>query len=168
MSRWPGQRIGGVVGAGQHTQNRITGKPGSLTGNVERPASKRGRDAQHAAALVAQRLEAGKIIGGMHGRQFASAGWCCIADIQLFHQSGHVHQIAHPAFGLRAFGMTACRHGLNPVTHRGRQCRLAGGVPETGFGHIEGSVAHGRLLRAGRRCQCRQAVLPSRAEFCRR
>ncbi len=127
------QRIGVIQFSLQHRFHRRAGQPGGKTGDFITARPQRRLFAEHAAAVIAYRLEALQITVGMDPPQVRKARRRRAAQRQLRRQPGDIHQVFHPPFGLRRFGMTAAGGWLYPPAHRQRHCVQPGTVPETTF-----------------------------------
>ena len=127
------QRIGVIQLPLQHRFHRRTGQPGGKTGNFITARPQRRLFAEHAAAVIAYRLEALQIAVGVDPPQVLKARRRRAAQRQLRRQPGDIHQVFHPPFGLWRFSMTAAGGRLYPTAHRQRHRVQAGTVPETTF-----------------------------------
>ena len=127
------QRIGIIQLPLQHRFHRRTGQPGGKTGDFITARPQRRLFAEHAAAVIADRLEALQIAVGVDPPQVLKARRRRAAQRQLRRQPGDVHQVFHPPFGLRRFSMTAACGRLHPPAHRQRHRVQTGTVPETTF-----------------------------------
>ena len=127
------QRIGIIQLPLQHRFHRRTGQPGGKTGDFITARPQRRLFAEHATAVIADRLEALQIAVGVDPPQVLKARRRRAAQRQLRRQPGDVHQVFHPPFGLRRFSMAATGGRLHPPAHRQRHRVQAGTVPETTF-----------------------------------
>ncbi len=147
------QRIGIIQLALQHRFHRRAGQAGGETGDFITARPQRRLFAQHAAAVIAYRLEALKIAVGMDPPQVRKACRRRAAQRQLRRQPGDVHQVFHPPFGLRRFGMTAAGGRLHPPAHRQRHRVQTGTVPETTFIKEETGFSFHSILPLAKPCR---------------
>ena len=139
VARRARHRVGVAMVPGQHRVDRVQREAGGLLGDLVAARAEGRIEADLAAALVGQRLEALQVGRRMDALQVLLGGHRRAAQVDLVRKPGDLHQRHHAPLRFGGFGQPRAGRRLHPAAHRCDQGEAAhGAVPEAAFVVEEG------------------------------